>query len=61
MVAALMTVLMTADNPADVEIIREELALARGANLTKRLSGLSTRPQIDLCAVSTYGTNLVLV
>jgi len=47
MVAALMTVLMTADNPADVEIIREELALARGANLTKRLSGLSTRPQID--------------
>ncbi|MCH8060483.1 MAG: hypothetical protein IIA11_08490 [Proteobacteria bacterium] len=34
MVAALKTVLMIEDNPADVEIIREELALARGTEFT---------------------------
>ncbi len=34
MVAALKTVLMIEDNPADVEIIREELALVRGTEFT---------------------------
>ncbi len=34
MAAALKTVLMIEDNPADVEIIREELAMARGTRFT---------------------------